>query len=169
MTGKGSNPRPFSVNRKKFDDNYEAIFGKKKENPDIDPETGSVRYKAHPETGEMIPDYMWSQLGMLPKPVPRTPHIMRDTGDYVSPATGKHVSGRKQRRYDLESSGCRPYEGGESERRAANAHRVSEDRKLSQSMEKSMGQTLSDIQHQNNAPIERSKKGAAKNTFTFGD
>ena len=29
--GKGSKPRPLSVPRKQFDDNWERIFGKKKE------------------------------------------------------------------------------------------------------------------------------------------
>lgn len=31
MSGKGSKPRPLSVPRKQFDDNWERIFGKKKE------------------------------------------------------------------------------------------------------------------------------------------
>ena len=31
MSGKGSKPRPYSVPKEKFDDNWEAIFGKKKE------------------------------------------------------------------------------------------------------------------------------------------
>lgn len=29
MSGKGSNPRPYSVDRKTYDKNWEAIFGKK--------------------------------------------------------------------------------------------------------------------------------------------
>ena len=29
MAGKGSNPRPFSVDRKTFDDNWDRIFNKK--------------------------------------------------------------------------------------------------------------------------------------------
>jgi hypothetical protein len=31
MSGKGSKPRPLSVPRKKFDENWERIFGKKRE------------------------------------------------------------------------------------------------------------------------------------------
>ena len=30
MSGKGSKPRPYSVPRKTFEDNWEQIFGKKK-------------------------------------------------------------------------------------------------------------------------------------------
>ena len=29
MSGKGSTPRPFSVSKKQFDENFEKIFGKK--------------------------------------------------------------------------------------------------------------------------------------------
>jgi hypothetical protein len=42
MSGKGSNPRPFSVPRKVYEDNWEKIFGKnvkdKKENKESRPE-----------------------------------------------------------------------------------------------------------------------------------
>lgn len=31
MSGKGSKPRPYSVPRKKFDENWDKIFGKKKD------------------------------------------------------------------------------------------------------------------------------------------
>lgn len=30
MSGKGSRPRPYSVDRKTFDNNWDKIFGKKK-------------------------------------------------------------------------------------------------------------------------------------------
>lgn len=30
MSGKGSRPRPFTVDRKTFEDNWDKIFGKKK-------------------------------------------------------------------------------------------------------------------------------------------
>jgi len=32
MSGKGSNPRPFSVDRKTFESNWDKIFKKEKEN-----------------------------------------------------------------------------------------------------------------------------------------
>ena len=31
--GKGSNPRPYSVDKKTYDDNWDAIFKKKKDKP----------------------------------------------------------------------------------------------------------------------------------------
>jgi hypothetical protein len=32
MSGKGSSPRPFTVDRKTFESNWDKIFGKKKNN-----------------------------------------------------------------------------------------------------------------------------------------
>ena len=42
MSGKGSKPRPLSVARKQFDDNWERIFGKKqpKESTGVDQTKG---------------------------------------------------------------------------------------------------------------------------------
>lgn len=34
--GKGSKPRPYSIDKKKFDDNWDRIFGKKKEEDPLD-------------------------------------------------------------------------------------------------------------------------------------
>lgn len=34
--GKGSSPRPFSVDKKKFDENWDRIFSKKKEEDPLD-------------------------------------------------------------------------------------------------------------------------------------
>jgi hypothetical protein len=46
-------------------------------------------------------------------------YIQPDLPDYQSPIDGKVVSGRRQRRYDLERSGSRPYEGRATEVREA--------------------------------------------------
>lgn len=37
--GKGSAPRPFSVDQKTFDSNWDKIFGKKKQEPQSDPKS----------------------------------------------------------------------------------------------------------------------------------
>ncbi len=37
--GKGSNPRPFEIPRDQFRDNWDAIFGKKKQDPAPKPPT----------------------------------------------------------------------------------------------------------------------------------
>lgn len=159
--GKGSKRRPVG-DQKAFDENWDKIFGPKKENPDLDPEYNCVRYKQHPETGELIPDYMWAQFDMLP-PKKSNLQIIRDSHyEYVSPATGKYISGKRAQRYDLQSSGCRIYEGRESEQRAADAHRKDQDKRFEQTLEKSMRQSLSDIRWQRVPTTEKSKDGRPK-------
>ena len=43
------------------------------------------------------------------------PLIMKDLPDYVSPVSGKVISGRRARRDDLARTNSRPYEGREQE------------------------------------------------------
>lgn len=38
------------------------------------------------------------------------PMVVSDTPEYISPATGKLISGKKERREDLRKSGCVPWE-----------------------------------------------------------
>ena len=38
------------------------------------------------------------------------PMVVSDTPEYISPATGKLIDGKKARREDLKASGCVPYE-----------------------------------------------------------
>lgn len=47
------------------------------------------------------------------------PASFADIPDYISPVTGKLISGKRQREEDLKRSGCRPWEGMEVERREA--------------------------------------------------
>jgi len=60
------------------------------------------------------------------------------------------------------------YEGRESEQRAADSHVAHEDKQMDRAIEKTLGQTLNDMRHGNNAPIERASDGKAKNSWTFG-
>jgi hypothetical protein len=50
------------------------------------------------------------------------PHVSGDLPAYQSPASGKWVDGRRARREDLKRTGCRPWEGLGSEKRAADAY-----------------------------------------------
>lgn len=163
---KGSKRRPSGLALAERDEKYEACFGPKKDNLDLS-EVGHVRYKAHPDTGDMIPDYMWDQLGMAPRPVPRTAAIWRDHPSYQSPIDNKTINGRRQRRYDFDRTGSRAFEGFESERRAADAHLQHEDRKLEEAIDRSMPETLNDIKHSNNPPPQMDKNGKAKISYTF--
>lgn len=46
MAGKGSKPRPLSVPRKQFDDNWDRIFGKKKSERDKEQNNRTVPARA---------------------------------------------------------------------------------------------------------------------------
>jgi hypothetical protein len=59
----------------------------------------------------------------------RGPLVVPDIPDYVSPVTGKLVSGRRQRREDLKRTGSRPWEGMESERKEVARFHAEQDRK----------------------------------------
>ena len=39
--GKGSSPRPYSINQEQFDNNWDTIFGKKKK-PNYEPDDGPL-------------------------------------------------------------------------------------------------------------------------------
>lgn len=65
-----------------------------------------------------------------------------DVPEYISPVTGKWVRGKKQRQYDLESSGSRPYEGREAEEKEAARKRKYEDERQDKFYEKIVTETL---------------------------
>ena len=46
MAGKGSKPRPLSIPRKQFDDNWDRIFGKKKSERDKEQNNRTVPTRA---------------------------------------------------------------------------------------------------------------------------
>ena len=60
MAGKGSKRRPRTISLKDEKAKWEAIFGPKMPNPDVD-DMGNYKYMADPKSGKMIPDYMWEQ------------------------------------------------------------------------------------------------------------
>lgn len=76
---------------------------------------------------------------------PVAPAIFGDLPEYESPATGEIVRGRKQRREDMRRSGCRPYEGFESERRAADAVIAQEQKEQDRLWERRVEQTYYEL------------------------
>lgn len=62
------------------------------------------------------------------------PAVAADLPGYESPATGKWVEGRSQRREDLKQSGCRPYESADEERREAQRQRSYDEAKLDRNL-----------------------------------
>lgn len=55
---------------------------------------------------------------------------------YESPATGKMITSYKQRREDMKASGCRDYEGFESESRQANRVRKYQEEESDKKLDK---------------------------------
>lgn len=72
-----------------------------------------------------------------------------DIAEYVSPATGRVVRGRRERREDLERSGCRPYEGLDSEAREAKKVRAEKEKKLEAKLDDVLGRTIEDLDASN--------------------
>ena len=165
---KGAGRRPRAISLADEASKWEAAFGKRGENEDLDPETQAVRYKQDPKSGKLVPDFMWAQYDMLPRETVKTAFIQRDTTvEYVSDVTGKVVSGRRAHRYDLHSTGSRVYEGRKTEQQEADNYKAHEEKKLMEAIDKSLPETLNDIKYGNNPPSEQDKNGDAKISWTF--
>lgn len=67
-------------------------------------------------------------------PEPTTPMIFGDLPGYQSEATGLWVEGRRARREDLKVSGCRPWDGMESEKKEAARQRQYAEQRLDASL-----------------------------------
>lgn len=72
-----------------------------------------------------------------------------DFGEYVSPVTGKLIRGRRQRQYDLESTGSRPYEGTEVELKEAARIRVDRQQKLDAQLDEAIERTITELDASN--------------------
>jgi hypothetical protein len=70
------------------------------------------------------------------------PVIQGDAPGYLSHATGKWVEGNVQRREDLAVSGCRPFEGVESEAREAARHRAYNEAARDAAVEKKLAEFM---------------------------
>jgi len=71
-------------------------------------------------------------------------YVQPDYEDYESPIDGRIVHGKKGRRYDLERTGSRPWEGRDQEQKEADRdnyyHDQKEDRRLDESVQYSLAQ-----------------------------
>jgi len=72
---------------------------------------------------------------------------------YESPATGKIISSKKQRLEDMKVSGCREWEGIESERKESAKKKADDEKKLDESLDKTVRQAW--------AGLSPAKKAAA--------
>lgn len=63
------------------------------------------------------------------------PAVQADIGGYQSPIDGRWIEGRTARHEDLKRSGCRPWEGMESEKKAALARSQEADKHFEKGVE----------------------------------
>lgn len=133
--GKGSNRRP--EDRQKVLKALDELYGK---------EVKVGRYKQDPETGKMIPAYDWYKK--YHKPTNPAPFIMGDIEPYQSPINDTIINSRRGQRYDLESNGCRIYEGREQEQKAADEFKANKEKKFEDSLEVALYETQRDLKYQ---------------------
>lgn len=79
------------------------------------------------------------------------PTIHADLPGYQSPIDGRWVEGKRARTEDLKRSGCRPWEGMETERKEAVKRSESADREFEKKTEAALYDTL------NNMSVEKQK------------
>jgi hypothetical protein len=54
--------------------------------------------------------YYWLNTKTGETDRPKVSYVVSDTPEYISPATGKLIHGKRERREDLKKSGCVPFE-----------------------------------------------------------
>lgn len=114
--------------------NHEKIFGNKKI------ERG--RWIQDPVSGELISGEEYNRRQS------KAEFLIMDRWDaYESETSGQIISNRKQRDYDLKSTGCRPYEGKQSELQEAQRHNAYKRSQLKHEMRETMEKTYYEIEH----------------------
>lgn len=73
------------------------------------------------------------------------PAVQADLPGYVSPASGKWIEGRAARREDLKVSGCRPWEGLDSEKREARKRSAEIEAKADRQLDASARRALAEL------------------------
>lgn len=68
-----------------------------------------------------------------------------DIPAYESPATGKMITSRAERREDLKRSGCREWEGIESERRESERQKKYQEEKQEAALDRTVRQAWADL------------------------
>lgn len=73
---------------------------------------------------------------------PVAPAIFGDIEPYESPASGKMIEGRAQRREDFKATNTRPFEGIEQERKEAARRRAYEEARHEKKLDESVGRAF---------------------------
>ena len=149
--GKGSKRRP--ENRQKVFAALDKLYGK---------EVQTGRFKQDPETGKMISAYEFHKKYY--KPRNKAPFIIGDIEPYQSPIDDRVINSRRQQRYDLESNGCRIYEGLDQEKKVADQFVADKEKRFEQTLEVALHETARDLRYQAVKPETR-----IKSAWTIGE
>lgn len=106
------------------------------------------RYRWCPERKEMV------EIDVNARTERRAPLVIPDIPDYVSPVTGKLVSGRRQRREDLLRTNSRPWEGMDSERREAQRRVAYAEQKSEERLERGIREIYHQMPIQHRRAVE---------------
>ena len=118
-----------------YRENHQKIFGESK--------VQRGRFIQDPETGRLVPasEYQRKQSDV------NLMVLVKGFDAYESPTTGEVVSNYRQRDYDLKSSGCRQYEGRQTEQQEADRHNKYKREKLRSGMQETFERTYYDIEN----------------------
>lgn len=72
-------------------------------------------------------------------------HSSKVHDSYESPVTGKIITSERQRRYDMESNGCRPWEGIKQEKIEVARKRKYNDEKLDTAVNESLNKQIAQM------------------------
>ena len=78
----------------------------------------------------------------------------REFEAYESPATGKVITSHQARKYDMQASGCRDWEGVEQEKKYAAKAKIEEDQRQEQKIEQWVGETYQQLPAEKKAILE---------------
>ena len=88
-------------------------------------------------------------------PEPTGPAVMGDLPGYVSEATGLWIEGRKARREDLKRSGCRPWEGLETEKKEVVRQQAYREQQSDRALERAAGEVYAAFMNESRGKILR--------------
>lgn len=147
------------ANSDEYRDNHEKIFGKSR--------VQRGKYKWCEETRKFIPAAEYYAKYGAPKPRPKTPMIVCNHFEaFESPVTGEVISSKRDHQYDLESNGCRVFEGQEAEQREVDRQTAYFEEATMAEMGETIEQTAHDIEHGYHK-VGDNDSGAE--SFTFGE
>jgi 2-iminoacetate synthase ThiH len=129
-----------------------------------------MRYRQDPQTNKLLTLREWGQK--YPEGVKgEVPYMyMKGFTPYVSMTTDKVINNYSEHLNDLHASGCRVYEGRETEVAEAERYKQGKDDKLWANVHETLAQTSHDIDHGYITPAEPIQGRAARaETWDFAD